>query len=369
MKDILDYTRLKFSFLISVVLIICLSSGFIFPGIAEACSCVYAGKDVTTDNKSIIARSSDSHPPNSIAVVENHPRVENKPGRVLEATENNFKYNLPDTTYEYFTTPTDTAVDAGIYGAVATNEYGLCCSGTVTCYSSPEIYKADPLCKDNGFLEELFPDIVCSSCKTAREAVELIGSIIDENGVRKVHSVLIADQQETWLMEWYSGHQWGALKLPNDKMCAFGNQFMIQTEYVGLDSDNFIHSDNLFTMPTNAGLAVMKNGNMSLAETYSGKDRLWDYANLRTYMLHYYFSQSTAGKYDTHKRYDLFFAPDEKVSLDKMFNAFRYRYEGTEYCPDTNGSDSTRVVGSETQITVHVVQIDSEAPQQLAETA
>lgn len=57
-------------------------------------------------------------------------------------------------------------------------------------------------------------------------------------------------------------------------MCAFGNQFMIQTEYVGRDADDFIHSENLFSMPTNAGLAVMKNGNMSLAETYSGKDRL-----------------------------------------------------------------------------------------------
>lgn len=196
MKDILDYTKLKFSFFTSIILIICLASGFIFPEIAEACSCVYAGKDVMTDNKAIIARSSDSHPPNSIAVVENHPRVENQPGRVLAAHENNFKYSFPDTTYEYFTTPSDTSIEEGIYGAVATNEYGLCCSGTVTCYSSPEIYKADPLCKD-GFLEELFPDVVCSSCKTAREAVELVGSIINENGVRKVHSVLIGDQQET----------------------------------------------------------------------------------------------------------------------------------------------------------------------------
>lgn len=196
MRDIHDYTKLKFSFLISIAISICLASGFVFPGIAEACSCVYAGKDTTSDNKTIVARSADSHPPNSISVLENHPRVENRPGRVLTATENNFKYNFPNTTFEYFTTPKDTSMNTGIYGAVASNEYGLCCTGTVTCYSSPEIYKADPLCKD-GFLEELFADVVCSSCKTAREAIELVGKIIDENGVRKVHSVLIADQEET----------------------------------------------------------------------------------------------------------------------------------------------------------------------------
>lgn len=200
MRDILDCMKLKFSFLISIILIICLASGFIFPEIAEACSCVYAGKETTADSKAIVARSADSHPPNSIAVLENHPRVENMPGRVLSATVNNFKYNFPNTTFEYFTTPKDTSINVGIYGAVAANEYGLCCTGTVTCYSSPEIYKADPLCKD-GFLEELFVDVVCSSCSSAREAVELVGKLIDENGVRKVHSVLIADQEETWLME------------------------------------------------------------------------------------------------------------------------------------------------------------------------
>lgn len=62
--------------------------------------------------------------------------------------------------------------------------------------------------------------------------------------------------------------------MPEDVISVYGNQYMIDTEYDLNNPEEFIYSENLFSMPQNAGLAVVKNGKMSLRETYCGKDRL-----------------------------------------------------------------------------------------------
>lgn len=85
-------------------------------------------------------------------------------------------------------------------------------------------------------------------------------------------------------------------------------------------------------------------------------------------MGHYFLNPSTAGNYDTLVRYDLLFDPQEKVSLDKVFETLRYRYEGTPYCPDVNGSDDIRVIGAESQQSVHAIQVNPEAPEEIADT-
>ena len=157
--------------------------------------------------------------------------------------------------------------------------------------------------------------------------------------------------------------------MPNDKMCVFGNEFMIQTEYDQNNPDTFMCSDELFSLPQKYNLAVMKNGKMSLCETYAGKDRLGDYANLRTYMGHYFFAQSSAGQYNTLQRYDLFFTPDKKITLNDIFELYRFRYEGTPYSPDETDKENIRVIGSETQASTHVVQILADAPQEACEVS
>ena len=107
---------------------------------------------------------------------------------------------------------------------------------------------------------------------------------------------------------------------------------------------------------------------MSLCETYSGKDRLWDYANLRTYMGHYFLNPDTAGTYNTFKRYDLFFNPKEKVKIQDVFETFRYRYEGTQYNPEETNRDDIRVIGTEAQNAVHAIQINEDAPAEISDT-
>lgn len=132
---------------------------------------------------------------------------------------------------------------------------------------------------------------------------------------------------------------------------------MIQTEYEMDNPKQFRHSKDLFKMPTDAGLEVMKDGKMSLCATYGGKNRLEDYSNLRTYMGHYYFAKSTAGEYHTKTRYPLFFDPEKKVSLKDVFNIYRFRYEGTPYCPEETGCENVRQIATEATFNCHAIQI------------
>lgn len=348
---------------ISVILAILL----IMPTPAFACTGMYVGKDLTDDGNTIVARSDDTHPLNKIISMEVVPRIENQPGRSI-TSKIGYEYKYPETTFKYFSTPRDSSANDGYYGASCTNEYGLLVEATITGYISPEIEALDPRVKV-GLGEDTLPNIIAATCKTAREGVERIKEIMKNDGSCECNIAMIADQNETWYIEMYTGHQWAAIKMPTDKMCVFGNQFMIQTEYNNDDNESFMCSDELFSLPQNNNLAVMKNGKMSLCETYAGKDRLADYANLRTYMGHYFFAKSSAGTYNTKTRYDLFFTPDEKVNLSKIFEMYRYRFEGTPYSPDETGAENIRVIGTETQASTHVVQILQDAPQEACEVS
>ncbi|MCD7769232.1 MAG: C69 family dipeptidase, partial [Oscillospiraceae bacterium] len=70
---------------------------------------------------------------------------------------------------------------------------------------------------------------------------------------------------------------------------------------------------------------------------------------------------STAGEYETKTRYDLFYEPDELVSLEDIFDLTRSRYEGTEYCPDETG-ESIRIIGIERQVNCAVIQTYTDLP-------
>lgn len=321
------------------------------------CTAVYIGKDVSADGHTIIARSCDtSKTKNNITNIYCNKRVENVPNRSIQSIESKIKYELPPTTYKCLTIPIVPTGPLGYLNAIGNNEYGFTVTATITAYNCPEIQALDPFLED-GICEETLPEIMGKSCKNCKEAIDFIESTMAKNGNFSANSLTIADQNESWLIELYSGHQWAAIKLPTDKVSVYGNLFMIQTEYEMDNPDSFRCSKDLFEMPQKAGIAVMKDGKMSLAATYGGKNRLEDYSNLRTYMGHYYFGKSSAGEYNKLTRYPLFFDPDKKISLKEVFDIYRYRYEGTQYCPDTNGREDIRLIATEAQYNVHAIQI------------
>ena len=187
---------------------------------SAACTGVYVGKDVSTDGSMIIARTNDYQGavPNHLTVT---PRVENSPGRVMPVSiDQAVKTEIPATTYKYTATPVMNSSaeewDGSGDAAVCTNEYGVAMTMSISAFPNDAALNADPLVED-GLTEFTASDLVICQSKTAREAVDVLLGIIDEYGSSESNIAIIADQNEVWYVEMYTGHQYAAVKMPSDK--------------------------------------------------------------------------------------------------------------------------------------------------------
>ena len=331
---------------------------------SAACTAVYVGKDASTDGSIIFARSNDYQ-----ELYGNHltvtPRVENTPGREMPISgDGNVTTEIPATTYKYTATPymnstmniSETDCDA----AACTNEYGVSMSMSVTAYPNEKALEADPLV-DGGLSEFSASDLVICQSKSAREAVEVLLGLVDKYGSAESNIAIIADQNEVWYVELYTGHQYAAVKMPADKVSVFGNEYSL--EYIS-DYEDSIVSDNLTSLAEESGFAVHgKNGEINLLDTYSGKDTLDDYSHRRTWFGHHLLAPSKFTQNYRHDgNYPLCFSPDKKVSAKDVTQIMRNRYEGTQYSPDETGRGDMRVIGTETSMSVHVIQVFPDLP-------
>lgn len=344
----------------SRILSLLLVGSMLLSGGALACTGVYVGKDASKDGTYIIARSEDQGQGdyNKMYVVVD--RVENVPGRFMEDTGNGFQLPLPATTYQYTMVPDYSGGDDGTYPGACTNEYGVSISGTVSASPCEKWEKADPYVEP-ALREAILPAAVAAVSKTAREAVDVLLGYVDTYGSEEGNTVMIADQTEAWIVEIYSGHHYAAMKMPDDKVACFGNQFMIGA-VDREDTENYIFSDGLFALIDSLGLAVKEGGQYNLVRSICNGQRD-EYSNMRTWMGHTLLAPSTAGgdyRHDTF--YPLFYTPDTKVDVLDVMDLYRNRYEGTKYDAALAGNEARRVIGVERSSQIHIIQVDPTYP-------
>lgn len=351
---------------LSKVLISILLCGLLVCGMqtGSACTAVYVGPDVSADGSAIIARSNDwqdvwgSH----LAVT---PRVEDQPGRLMPVSgDEKVKVEIPATTYKYTSTPfmdSARAYNGKCNDAAAcTNEYGVAMTMSITAFANNATMEADPWVED-GITEYTATDLVICQSKTAREAVKNLCGLIDKYGSSESNIALIADQNEVWYVEMYSGHQYAAVKLPSDKVAAFGNEFTL--EYLSDYEDN-ITSKELISIAEENGFAVYgKNNEINLFDTYSGKEKADDYCHIRTWMGHHILAPSNfSADYNINTMYPLMFTPDKNVSMEDVCKIMRSRFNGTEYSPDETGRIDMRVIGTDVALSTHAIQVYPDLP-------
>ncbi len=325
---------------------------------AYACTAVYVGSEASADGTVIMAKSNDYQDvwANYVTITE---RVENKPGRTMPVDNDKTVFaTLPDTTYRYTSTPWMASATAanglGSDATVCTNEYGVAMIMSITSFSNEAALNADPLV-EHGLSEFTAVDLVTCQSATAREGVEVLLSLIDTYGSSEVNIALIADQKEAWYVEMYNGHQYAAVKLPDDKVCAFGNEFSL--EYTS-DYSDCILSKELESLAKDYGFAVYgENGKLNLLATYSGDEVVTNYSHMRTWIAHQLMAPAAYGDYDKSALYPLCFTAEKKVSLLDVMEIMRNRYEGTQYSPDETGRTDMRVIGTDTALSVHIAQI------------
>ena len=334
---------------------------------ALACTGIYVGSEASEDGTVIIARSSDNQ-----AVWGNHvtvvPRT-NETGRKMQVDmEGKVFADLQPKTYKYTATPfmDSTMADAGVPNdaTACTNEYGVAITLAVTAFANDAALKADPLIEE-GLTENTAADLVICQSYSARNAVRVLLSLIDQYGSSECNIALIVDQKEAWYVEMYTGHQYAAVKLPADQVSAFGNEFTM--EYLS-DFEESITSEDLLTLPEKNGFAVYgKDNELNLFDTYSGESLTESYCHMRTWIGHQVLAPSAFGDdYDAKARYPLCFKPDAPVSLADVCGLLRNRYEGTKYDPDETGRIDMRVIGTDTAMSVHALQVYPDVPARMA---
>lgn len=335
---------------------------------AYACTGVYVGKDVSEDGTYIIARSNDTQGtyPSRMIIIPAKKDVSGR--RMPVGSADGVLTDIPSNTYKYTGTPFMTSIvenklqDNFDYAA-CTNDQGVVLSGTVTAFANKAALKADPYVS-NGITESGMDQLLICQIASAREGVELLASLIDKYGMSSSETIVFADQNEAWYMELYTGHQYAAVKLPDDKIATYGNEFSLRflSEY-----EDSICSKELESLPKSKGFAVYAdNGELDILETYSGKDMFIDYSHKRTWIGHETLAKKKYGKYDTKAYYDFTYEPKKQVSVNDVMNLMRNRFEGTEYCPDGTDVLSSRVIGSEVSLSVHVLQVYPKYPKEIS---
>ncbi|MFP4469668.1 MAG: dipeptidase [Bacteroidales bacterium] len=181
--------------------------------------------------------------------------------------------------------------------------------------------------------------------KTAREAVEVITSLVEQYGYgSEGESFSLVDPNEAWILEMVGtgdggdGAVWVAMKIPDGTISAHANMARIG-EFPLDDPENCLYAENVISFAIEKGYYDPKSGEpFRFNEVYnpSTPDRL-KYCETRVWSLFNRASPSLELSPDYHRgvkgaeRYPLWIKPDKKINLQDLMDLVRDHYEGTPY--------------------------------------
>ena len=318
---------------------------------AFACMGVYVGKEVSENGSSYIGRSEDIGAGHT-KIFTVHPAEDHEPGAIFEDAYG-FSMPYPEHTYQYTLAKDSPLFGEGEepYAEVGINENEVAMTATVSTYYNDKAKAADPLV-DTGICELSMGSILLGQAKTARDGVELLGEIVEKYGSGECNTIMISDPNEAWYMEIVSGHQYAAIKLPEDQVAAIPNMMLLGTVDV-TDTENVIASEGLVSLAEENGFLKTEDRMIHVTQTYGAENpgkgqltRLWQ----GTYYLNHEKGEGLSiepSEDGVYGPYDLLFTPDKKFSTQDIMKFLAYRGEGTKM--DFNVNESIYAIGNKNQ--------------------
>ena len=358
----------------------------------QACCGFIIGRQLTKDGTTLFGRTEDyPYYPNGGKHNKNYVVVDAKTyneGDQIEDESNGFTYPHAVNEMKYTATYDSARGDGsnGAFGEHGFNEAGVSMTATVTAIPNKKVLSTDPL-KENGLPEAAMLDVILPRVKTAREGVELLAKVIEEKGSAEGNVVVFADQNETWYMEILSGHQYVAVKVPEDKYAVFANTYYLG--HVDLnDTENVIASKDVEKVAKESGnYKTDKDGNFHIAKSY-GPEKYAEGDRSRTYAGITLLDPDSKVTYEDDE-YELFRSPtdpNKKYTLEDAFALQRNRFEhlngrfvpddqiGVKKQGDDGSNDTVRkdqykyALGNENVIDAHVYQINPNLPKSFGGT-
>ena len=345
--------------------------------VAQACSGFIVGKGLTADGSTLYGRTEDyPYPPDGGKHNQNYvvvPAATYKEGDKIEDESNGFTYPHLANEMKYTATYDAARGDGsnGNFGAHGFNEVGVSMTGTVSATPNDKVLKADPLVKD-GLPEASMIDLVLPRAKTAREGIEIVAKAIEEKGSAEGNIIMVADQKELWYMEILSGHQYVAIKFPEDKYAVFANTYYLGNVDFN-DTENVIASKGVEEVAKKADhYKTDKDGKFHIAKSY-GPDEYAERNRSRTFAGIKWMDPDSPVTYKD-ETYDLLRTPSnpsKKYTVQDVIGEQRNRFE---HLPQFKADDLVEVgkkkdesvykyaLGNENVIDAHIYQIKSKLP-------
>ena len=232
------------------------------------------------------------------------------------------------------------------------NEHGLMFG---ECTDMSEYLPEAPYKKGGGiFYSSELSHVALERCKTAREAIQLMGSLIDEYGLwGTAETLAVADKNEAWVFEMQptpsgKGGLWIAERIPDGHFSIFANQLRIHAIKEGSPDQMF--NPRLPQMLKELGWdAYDEKGRLDWVKSlkskefhhpYYSKRRVWRGLSVAAPSKNF---PSRVKDWDENT-YPLSVRPDKKMDVDDIMRLHRDYYQGTEF--DKSKSSLAGLYGS-----------------------
>ncbi len=306
----------------------------LLPALLPACTNFLVTKGASVDGSTMITYSADSH--EFYGELYYYPPGIHLPGEMREVYDWNtgkFLGRIPEAPVTY-----------AVVGNM--NEHQLAI-GETTFTNRKELEGAKGV-TDYGSLMY----IALQRCKTAREAILLMGALANEHGYPSDgESFSVADPNEVWIFEIVSkgpdelGAVWVALKVPDGYICGHANQSRIRRFPLN-DPANCLYSADVIAFARGKGWFSGKDSEFSFADTYAPADfggkrfcesRVWAMFNRAAPSLK--LSADYIKGLPGAEPIPLWIKPDKKLAVRDVMEFMRDHFEGTDL-------DMTKDVGA-----------------------
>ncbi|MDC4186584.1 C69 family dipeptidase [Loigolactobacillus coryniformis] len=207
----------------------------------SACTSILVGKKASLDGATYISRNEDRlvaiHPKRFLV----QPAVTGRK-EVYTSPYNGLTVPLPEKGYRYTSTPNGDESD-GPNEEDGFNEKNVGESATESVYANERVLAYDPFIK-SGLAEDSMTTLVLPFIDSARDGVRYLGELVKKYGSAEGNGVQFNDADEVWYMEIVTGHQWVAVRIPDDCYAVAANQIAIE-EIDFNDPDNYMWADGI----------------------------------------------------------------------------------------------------------------------------
>ena len=295
---------------------------------AEECTVMIAGKKVTVDGSILFIKTEDDGR-KEVDYLWYIPRKTHKPGTVVKLQAGGTIPQVKET-YAYFWDECPTTSFSN--GTV--NEWGVA-FGSNGCASKEDSVGEVEARGDlvNGGIGFKLRMILAERAKTAREAVMIAVSLLDNYGYRASgRNLNIVGPNEAWQLQMARGKHYVARRVQDDEVAIIANTFSIREVDMN-DKGNFICPPDLVEYAIKRGWYDPDSGEkFDFAKAYapekvhtslSNTHRQWNMARLLNKNFSITLEESEKGVMPVSVK------PDRKLSLKDVMEIFRNHYEGT----------------------------------------